>query len=37
MATFVVAFNFSPKDYYDMTLEERNAIIERHAFVNRKR
>lgn len=37
MATFVVAFNFSPQDYYDMTLAEREAIIKYHARVNRKR
>lgn len=37
MASFVVAFNFSPKDYYDMTLAERDAIISRHVAVNRKR
>lgn len=37
MASFVVAFHFSPQDYYNMTLQEREAIILRHAAVNRKR
>jgi hypothetical protein len=37
MATFVVAFNFSPKDYYEMTLAEREAIIKQHTRANRKR
>jgi hypothetical protein len=37
MASFVVAFNFSPKDYYSMTLGERSAIIEAHAQANKKR
>jgi hypothetical protein len=37
MAGFVVAFNFSPKDYYEMTWGERNAIIEAHAQANKKR
>jgi hypothetical protein len=37
MASFVVAFNFSPQDYYNMTLAERSAIVEHYARVNRKR
>jgi len=37
MASFVVAFNFSPQDYYGMTLAERNAIITAHTRANRKR
>lgn len=36
MASFVVAFNFSPKDYYNMTLGERSAIIAEHARMNKK-
>jgi len=37
MASFVVTFNFSPQDYYAMTVGERGAIIEAHAQANRKR
>jgi hypothetical protein len=37
MAAFVVAFNLSPKDYYEMTLGERDAIIHEYTRVNRKR
>ena len=37
MASFVVAFNFSPQDYYNMTLAERSAIVEYQARMNRKR
>jgi hypothetical protein len=37
MASFVVAFNFSPKDYYEMTWAERNAIIAEYARINKKR
>ena len=37
MAGFVVAFNFSPKDYYEMTVGERGAIIEAHAQAHKKR
>lgn len=28
MATFVVRFGFTPADYWALTLQERNAIIE---------
>lgn len=27
MAAFVVAFNFTPDDYWRMTVAERNAIV----------
>lgn len=37
MASFVVAFGFSPKDYYELTWGERAAIVEAHAQANRKR
>lgn len=37
MASFVVAFNFSPQDYYSMTLAERDAIIHEHTRAHRKR
>lgn len=37
MASFVVSFNFSPQDYYTMTLAERDAIITAYNKANRKR
>lgn len=37
MASFVVAFNFSPKDYYALTVAERNAIISAHERMNKRR
>jgi hypothetical protein len=37
MASFVVTFNFSPKDYYEMTVGERSAIVEAHAKANKRR
>lgn len=37
MASFVVAFNFSPNDYYKMTVAERSAIVEAHAQAHKKR
>ena len=37
MASFVVAFNFSPQDYYGMTVAERNAIIRAHEKAHKRR
>lgn len=37
MASFVVAFNFSPRDYYRLTIAERAAIIEAHTKAHKKR
>lgn len=28
MARFVVSFNFTPAEYYAMTVDERDAIVE---------
>lgn len=37
MASFVVSFHMTPKDYYELTVEEHEAIVRAWNKANRKR
>lgn len=37
MAEFVIAFNISPKEYFELTLGQRHALISAWEKMNRRR
>jgi hypothetical protein len=37
MAYFVISFGISPREYFELTLGQRNALIKAHERLNRGR